>query len=290
MQITKKVSGAFKIDILYLMFVVMSGFFWQERMINQDNALFSFNITAFESFELAHSRFTDIFSQVIPILLTKAGFSLNTILLSYSVALVLIPYLLFRAVLYTYKDKGMAWMLFLAQILFVSEYFFDAISESKGAIALCLFLIATLKNKNCFNNMKTFYTIGFLILLFALFTHPVSVLLIGILLFWAFANHSIDKRDNYLFFGLLIALAVLKHFLFPTTGYENDLIHQIINPAEWSDVLHDNYVLSFVMAKFREIYLFGLIFILFFFGCENHGTNKPFKYFSQSIFSIWSCR
>jgi len=169
----------------------------------------------------------------------------------------------------------MAWMLFLAQILFVSDYFFDAISESKGAIALSLFCIAILKNKIVFKHIYFYYGLGIIALTFALFTHPVSLVLIAILLLWSYVNKLMEKKYTYLFFGLIAVVSILKYFFFPTSGYENGMINEVLDVSKWAEVLKENYVLTFISSQFRKIYLFGFLFLLlFFFRYIRYGKTK----------------
>lgn len=265
MQIIRRSKSHFTLDILYLMLVAMAGYYWQERIINQDNAFLAFNITAYETFEIAHYRFTDMFTQVIPILLTKAGFSLPSILISYSLSMVIIPYLLFRYVLYNLGEKGIAWMMLLVQLLFVSEYFFDAVSETKSAFAYTLTFIAVIKNKTYFNKNIFYYSTLVLLIILSIVTHPVSVLLLGILLFWVFLNQLIPQKDFWILVLICALLVLVKAILLPTSGYENSLLADGLNPSKWKEIMAGNYVISFMKQHFSRMYLYGFIFLLIFF-------------------------
>jgi hypothetical protein len=290
MQVIKKVNGSFKLDILYLMFVVMAGYFWQERIINQDTAFTAFNLTALESFDIAHFRFTDVFTQIIPILMTKANLSLPTILLSYSIALSLLPYLLFRAALYSLKDKGIAWLMLLAQILLVSDYFFDAISQSKLAIALVLLFAGLIKNKLSIHNKILYYFFVLTTMLLALLCHPISLLLIIILLFWLQVNKLIRNKDLVIIGTTLAAIAIAKHFIFPSSGYENGMLSQLINPNNWAQLLQDNYVLEFIKGHFKSIYIWAVIFFLFllfrFFRANEKKLALAYLFCNISFFAL----
>lgn len=264
MQIIRQRSSHFTLDILYLMLVVLGGYFWQERIINQDNAFLAFNITAFETFEIAHYRFTDMFSQIIPILFTKAGMSLPTILLSYSMSMLLVPYLFFRLVLYRFNEKGIAWMMFLVQLLFVSEYFFDAVSETKSAFAYTLTFVAILKNEKTFRNSIVYYSTAILLLILSILTHPVSLILLTILLFWVYINKMAPMKNTVILAGTTLVLIGLKSILLPTSGYENSLLSHGLNPSNWAEIMQENYVLQFMQQHFKRMYLYGLLFFLLF--------------------------
>ena len=275
MQLNKKRSSHFILDVMYLMFVVMSYIFWQERIINQDTAFTSFNLTVFQNFDIAHYRFTDVFTQIIPIGLSKLGFGLKTILVSYSLALALLPYLLFRYVLYNLQDKGIAWLMFLVQMLLVSEYFFDAISQSKIAMALTLLTIAWFKNKRTINKKWKYYLTGFILICITLVSHPISFPLLLIGFVWLWANNTIPIRSTLFFTIGLIIVFYIKQVLLPSSGYESNFISKITNIENINSLIQENYVLTFLKAKFNSIYFIGvLLFVILFFRLIKYNERK----------------
>jgi hypothetical protein len=257
-----RLQSKFSPDIFFLMFLVMSGIFWQERIINQDSSVYSFNIISQGYFSLEHFRFPATLTQIIPILLSKIGLPLSIVLWSYSVSLVLIPYLLFRVTLYLFHDKDMAWAMFFAQILFMNEYFFDAVSESKTSFAYVLFLVALIRNKTAFSRLSHFWIIAVLTLILAVLSHPLALLMLAAVFAWLILTGR--SKVTFILAGIAVLLTVIKSFVFPVSGYESGLIGQLFLPEAWQTIWENNYVVAFAKGHLNKVYFIGLLGMVFF--------------------------
>ena len=124
MKLKNLTSTEILIHTFSIVIMLLAGYYYLERMLPFDGAFYSFRISETGWFCIDNYRYGVQHTQVIPLLLLKAGCSLKTFLISYSVSFALCNYILCLIVLYVYKNPKLALGLLLATVLCYTYKFF----------------------------------------------------------------------------------------------------------------------------------------------------------------------
>ena len=125
----------------FLIFILFSVVFYQERLINFDSSYYTFHLLTKGDFYVVHGRQISYISQILPLLAIKAGAGLKTVMLLYSVSFMLFYYACFLILRYFFKNPAAGIFLALALCLAFRYKYYTAISEitaSLGLLALCI--------------------------------------------------------------------------------------------------------------------------------------------------------
>lgn len=124
----------------FAILTAMAAFFWQERTLMLDAAFQSYLFVADGSPAIMVERFGAAAVQFLPLFGVWAGASLKTVLLLYSISIVLFHWFAFGICLHVLKDKKAALAILLFNILLVGDSFYWMQNELLQAITLMFVL------------------------------------------------------------------------------------------------------------------------------------------------------
>lgn len=125
--------------------IVLAVVFFKERMIAYDSANYVFEIDQLRDYCLPHGRWSSVLSQTIPLLLLKAGCSLKTFLIAYSVNLVAIWYVVFLLVTIGFRNRNAGIILIFSMTVGFGWMYYYAISELLTGMTMSILLYAALE-------------------------------------------------------------------------------------------------------------------------------------------------
>ncbi|MEZ5043232.1 MAG: hypothetical protein R2828_25275 [Saprospiraceae bacterium] len=128
--------------VFFLLLMVMSIVYYKERLLSFDAANYTFQLIYFQDFYIGHDRWISAPTQILPLLAIKAGASLKTILMTYSVSFILFYYLIFNAIVYLVRQPKVGLFLALSLCLSMRYKFFGPVGEVILSIGLLALLLA----------------------------------------------------------------------------------------------------------------------------------------------------
>ena len=205
----------------YLIMLLLSMVFYKERTIFLDAAFNLFYIIKKGTFCIQSNRFGDFFSQLLPVITSRLGLSLNTVLRSYSTSFVIYYFSCYFICGSILKRYDIALCVLLLNLLFVSHTFYFTLSPLPQAIALLLVIMSMVLNKR----VEDISFVSWVILLAAIatvvFFHPLVVFVLGysVVFFLLQNNSSQAKKLLYFLVGAYCAGMAVK-FMFFRIAYE----------------------------------------------------------------------
>src|ERR1051326_3299744 len=131
--------------IFFSFFIFLSVLYYKERMLSFDPAFFSFCMIQNNGFNIALGRWSNVITELLPWMGLKAGCSLKTFLLLFSIAPSIIHYLIFLFITFVLKNYKAALALLLGMCLTFRLTFYYNTTELSQAIAFT-FLVWALVN------------------------------------------------------------------------------------------------------------------------------------------------
>jgi hypothetical protein len=157
----------------FVVLSLMAFVFFKERTLILDAALQSFIILRDNDFAIQVHRFGAAMTQIFPLVASRLGGSLSTILLAYSLSFVLVHWAMFWLCDRVLKQKAMALGIVLFNVFMVNHTFYWAQNELIQAISLGFVFWAYLLNLGKFAAFRWFdYPILFGLLITLAFFHP----------------------------------------------------------------------------------------------------------------------
>jgi hypothetical protein len=155
---------------------VMAFVFFKERTLILDAALQSFIILRDNDFAIQVHRFGAAMTQVFPLLATKFGGSLRTILTAYSLSFVVVHWLMFWLCDRVLRQKTMAFGIVLFNVFMVNNTFYWAQNEIIQAISLNFVFWSLLLRRGSFAAFRWFdFPLISGIFITLIFFHPLIV-------------------------------------------------------------------------------------------------------------------
>lgn len=238
---------------------------FKERVIYVDSAYYAFNLYN-EGMPVAeHNRYALYIYQLLPWLMMKLGFSVAMVLRMYSLSHVLVHLIAF-VILLRLKQPKMALLLLIMQVVGYRECFFLTVNETALAISSTLLFAAYIEH---FEHHKSSLTkrvlIYLILLLIALFSHPMAMILLPFVLGYHLVRYRFAKEKIRSLIPPVLVLSVV--FLFrklvsKESGYEDDLFAQLNHTAQILGNLKDIYSFKFFTGEFKpEAYFFQVYFM-----------------------------
>jgi hypothetical protein len=157
----------------FAVLTVMAFAFFKERTLILDAALQSFIILRDNDFAIQVHRFGAAMTQVFPLVASRLGGSLSTILMAYSLSFVIVHWVMFWLCDRVLKQKEMAFGIVLFNVFMVNHTFYWAQNELIQAISLGFVFWAYLLNRGSFAAFRWFdYSILVGLLITLAFFHP----------------------------------------------------------------------------------------------------------------------
>lgn len=248
-----------------LVLSVLALVLWKQRVIMLDASFQVFSVIASEKYAFMFERYGAVLCQTLPLLLTKAGASLSSVLVSYSLAFTLYPILLFVLLLWL-RQVRFAWLIGLYFCMLMSHTFFWIQSEFIQATVLCLFIMG-LVGKAYKGSCMVLLLVPMALLLLAIYTHPLAIAVLSFgfayLLVDAFAK---KQRAGFKYIGfLLLSMALFygKNIYFQAASYDQEAMGMLSRIPEAVFDIYALLELHDIQAKFLSIYFpFTFSFLL----------------------------
>jgi hypothetical protein len=160
----------------FAVLTLMAFSFFKERTLILDASLQSYHILKNNDFAIQVNRFGAAMTQIFPLMASRLGGSLRTILMAYSLGFVLVHWLMFWICDRVLKQKEMAFAIVLFNVLLVNNTFYWAQNEVIQAISLGFVFWSLLLRRGSFAAFRWFdypLTLGILITL--VFFHPLML-------------------------------------------------------------------------------------------------------------------
>jgi hypothetical protein len=265
-----------------LVLVFFSVYFYQERMLHTDNAYGVLTLINTENFIIPHYRYPLVLTQFLPIVATKFGASLKTVIIAYSANFYVLYYGCFLVAMFAYKNIKVALLILLCLLVTTSEIFFLQTEIAHGLIFSSLFyawLNYGVASARIYKNMVHQIS-GVVIFLIAVLFHPLSALFMSLILVW----NVLEKRTwfdvkSMAFLVLAFLVLLIKAKLIPDDSYEDSFYPT--KELLWQSLtnLKQNYVFTFFVARLEGLYLLPTIMLLLtliWYGYKKHWLKLLF--------------
>lgn len=224
----------------HLLFAVLTGMavcFWQERTLILDAAFQSYLFIAKGSPAIMVERFGAVAVQVLPLAGVWAGASLSTVLLLYSVSIVLFHWTLFAICLYALKDRNSALAILLFNILLVGDSFYWMQNELLQAITLMFVLWSIWMRRGDWRRFTaTDWGLSLLLATTVAYYHPLVFFPLAFVWCWTWLNPLRRiSRPTLLLITFLFALVFSSKYIFRQPNfYDRGMTGQYVREFRFS--------------------------------------------------------
>lgn len=127
--------------IYFLLMLVMSVVWYQERMLAMDTAYYAFKVILRQDFYTGHERTISYLPQLLPLLVMKLGGSLKATLIAYSAGFILFYYAAYNVLVYLFRNPQAGLFLALALGLTLRYKFYGPVGEVVLSIVYLALLV-----------------------------------------------------------------------------------------------------------------------------------------------------
>jgi len=216
----------------YLLLFVLSVLLYKERIIFADMAYHLFYIITGNNFTIQNYRFGAIVTQIFPLLSYRAGLSLNSIVLIYSLGFTCYYFICYLLAGFVFKNYQVAIAILLLNTLFVTHTFYWPESELPQGLAFLLVFLAYFLQQGRFVPLHISTCLLFSVV--AVFFHPMIFMVMTYLVIFIILSKDIivDKKLLITTCIFFIATYIFKT-VFYATGYDTQAMrnsaHGIVN-------------------------------------------------------------
>ncbi|MEM6261605.1 MAG: hypothetical protein AAGI38_03785 [Bacteroidota bacterium] len=221
--------------------LVMATLLYKERMLTFDAAFYTMRMLLEEGFISEHQRYVNWLAMPLPLLGIKAGASLKTIIILYSVGLILVHYVLWLIAVYGLRNpKAGAFMMLLMCMAVRNKYYMGVSELHISATFLGLFFAWITRPKDLLNrNWLWKILIPFAIVAAVSLGNPIAIIPLCIIIGgdivvrsrWTDPEAWIQASIPLLMFGV-------KKYYFTFDDYENNKINLLIEAfGQWKNWL-----------------------------------------------------
>lgn len=184
----------------------------RERIILTDTAVYLYSCVENRTF-YASGRYVAVFSQLLPLTGVLAGLSLKTILLLYSINLILIPLAGIALCLRVFRSRGAALSILLFYTLMGMSTFYYPVSEFQMGLCFLLVYHAFLRwyFREEGRKKAMFYGVSFFMVPTIVYAHPLSQYVFIAWLLWLLLSYP-PARKPMMLFPLLFSVAAQLFF------------------------------------------------------------------------------
>ena len=221
----------------FAVLAVMAAWFWQERTLILDAAFQSYLFIADGSPAIMVERFGAAAVRLLPLAGVWAGASLSTVLLLYSVSIVLFHWVLFGVCLYVLKDKKAAAAILLFNVLLVGDSFYWMQNELLQAIALMFVLWSIWMRRGDWRRFTSVdWGLSVLLATTVAYYHPLVFFPLAFLWCWTWLHPERQMtRQTLWLIALLFALIFSsKYILRQPNFYDRGMTGQYVREFNFS--------------------------------------------------------
>ncbi|MEZ4915707.1 MAG: hypothetical protein R2836_01835 [Chitinophagales bacterium] len=289
-----------------VLLLVFSYYFALERILSADTATYIYNLMNKETFNYGSFRFIAIPTQLLPLLLIKLNASFQTVLISYSVNLMLFHIGVLLVLLLVLKDIEATLILLISHLISSSLMFYYPVSEYQMGLTLTVLLYAILNN-NSFLNSKWYWFVVLPLLLIISYAHPLIIIFVSFVFLFVW-YHKKEKATlkwgiTYLFF----LCCYFSKYLFFTVPNDSqnmlELRYLKFFPLDaflvfWQQTINYDFLvlialaLALVFLIVQRKYLLAVFFILFVYAnlylAMSKLGNQGYMYYHAHIYQMVS--
>jgi hypothetical protein len=251
---------------VFLFLFVYAAYFYLVRLYS-DTSFFTFKILAFEKFNIEAGRYTSFLSQIIPLILIKLHAGLKTVLMGYSVSIVLVFYGIFLICLYTFSSLRAGLLATTLMFLGVSDTSMYAVTEIFIGMMFSTMFYAFLEyyfqNEARFSSARksVLIGIGILIVPVCMFSHPSTLFpVLFILIFQAIDKNLLKNKVIFLLIAAAVVTYGLKYLSIDKNSYEGDQISTLNNLFSiLGNFTNLNSLHFFMKFVFKGVYVLPLV-------------------------------
>lgn len=237
--------------------------FYKERILFADASFLVFNTLSFGKLEILSSRYGEYITQMVPWVCVKLHMPIKAVLIAYALSFNVFYLWVAYLLAYRYRQFGLAILMSLYYVLFISDSYICASDVSLGIAWLFLFLGVTIhlgmKKVPAWRLLLSFIVLAFL----TVTTH--FIVIIPTVFMWVYL---VLERDNWPFSGKMTAL--LSVLLALIIGYQ--FLH--VSGSQTYDGNHLNSLADFSFAKIGDLFKTPVI-SMFLLRCQTNYWLGP---------------
>jgi hypothetical protein len=234
--------------VVFAILTAMAAWFWQERTLILDAAFQSYLFIADGSPAIMVERFGAAMVQFLPLVSVWAGASLKSVLLLYSVSVVLFHWVFFSVCLYGLKDKKAALAILLFNILLVGDSFYWMQNELLQAITLMFVLWSFWLRRKGWGK-KLDWTLSLLLATTVIYYHPLVFFPLAFVWVFFWLKKGLLTRRFLIDTAALFALIFCSKYIFRQPNfYDRGMTGQYVREFKFSfeKLLASNSLRDFV--------------------------------------------
>ena len=213
----------------YAFLFLLAALFFKERTVFIDMAFHTFYIIKDGTFAIQNFRFGAFFTQLFPLLSSKAELPLTTVTFLYSISFVIYYLLLFIVLLKWVKNEAFALILLLFNTVMVTHTFYWVQSELPQGIAFGLVYAAVVQRLALKDKLPDYGAALLGVLLYVtVFFHPLMILALLYLLVFLMLHHPQRKKFFIYNIAAAITIAGIKSVFFKT-AYDSQSLQGLSN-------------------------------------------------------------
>jgi hypothetical protein len=250
--------------LLFAILLILSVFYYQERVFYADSGYQFFKIINFEKFNIEASRYAVFLTQIPLLIAIKLNLTENVKVLAliYSVSFIILYFSLFVFIDRILKNTTASIVLLSVLIIGISKSFFYTVTETQQALAYAITLYAVYKFNFKYQIFNYLLPVVFCAL--SLYSHIVAIIVIPIILTF-YHIHFRQAINSKLIVVLLslITLLLIKLLLFKATTYEQSFLDQASDIKAIVASFWSMASVRFFNIHLPDIYVFQILFFIY---------------------------
>jgi hypothetical protein len=252
--------------LAFLITSILVIIFYKERSFYNDSGQLIFEMLNEGKCKLFQGRYSMYITEAIPLLAIKAGASLKSVLIIYSLSFIFIQYICFLICTYGFKNIESGLSIALAPLM-IRICFGQAVCEPWMAIGYSAVFYALFNSYETFKKKGTkfiviFYFLTALLIAVNFFIHPLSLFMIVFSVGFACIYKEQWKQPHIYITLLLVVFVLLSKFFFPRNSYEENYFEGLKHPWAILRYIHQTYMIKFIGKYFGELFIYFLIPLL----------------------------
>lgn len=249
--------------LAFLITSILAIVFYKERSLYLDSGQLIFEMLNEGKCKLFLGRYSMYITEIIPWLAIKAGASLKSVLIIYSLSFIFIQYLCFLICTYGFRNVEAGLSIALAPLL-IRICFGQAVCEPWMAIAYSAVFYALFNHFDAFKKrgngfIVIFYLLTTLVIAVNYFIHPLSLFMLAFVIGFVCIYKNQWKQPHVYITVLLVILILFSKFIFPQNPYEANYFEGLKHPWKILPVIHKTFMIKFISTHFGELFLFFVI-------------------------------
>lgn len=243
----------------FLVLLIVSIYFYKERILFADSAFQFFKIINFEKINVEAHRYGAILPELPVLLAMKLGVNLKMLTIVYSVSFILLYYIVFLCCVFLLKNSVAGISVVLVLILCISQSFFHPVTETHQSLVFSVLVYAILQYSS-FRNSYIQFLLATIAIVVSFLAHPVALYPLAFIIGYS----AIDKKQlrsvkPYTLLFLLVGLALLKVSLTSENSYEGKFFSELLKSPFMIFDLFQAYSTKFFINRTTSLYLWIVI-------------------------------